>query len=241
MNPRQPPATPRSAPTTTRSISPQRLLVQTFPVDVMRWGRRFRENIQLLADPATGDAVIIDPGLESPALEAAIARRNLKIRAILNTHGHFDHIEANDHDRRRYKVKVHAHRADRHFYGKTKAPNKPDVLWDAEGELTFGSLKIRVLHVPGHSRGSVFFLARDLLFSGDTLFLENVGMTHGDGRATSGQMMRLQLEGIRKKILTLPPSVRVFPGHGPPTDIGHEKAHNPRLTGKRRRARPVTY
>jgi len=215
--------------------------VKRVVVSVEQWGKIYRENTYCVHDEQSRDAVLIDPGKPSSSLEEYIRRSNLKVRAILNTHGHFDHIGGNDHYRKLYGVKVYAHKADRHFYGKSKTPDKPDVLLDKEKSLTLGTLKFTIIHVPGHSRGSLFFLIHDHLFSGDTLFLENVGMTFSDKKSSSAQKMRLQIEGLKTKILVLPPSVKVYPGHGPQTTVGHEKQFNPRLTRRSSKPRAIEY
>ncbi|MBU1240807.1 MBL fold metallo-hydrolase, partial [Myxococcota bacterium] len=169
--------------------------VKRVVVAVARWGKIYRENTYILSDNSSRDAVIIDPGKAHPDIEAHIKSSSLKVRAILNTHGHFDHIQANDHYRKLYGVKVYAHKVDRHFYGKARAPDKPDVLLDKEKHLSFGTLHLRIIAVPGHSRGSLFFLCGAHLFSGDTLFLENLGMTFTDKKATSAQKMMQQIRG----------------------------------------------
>ncbi len=172
-------------------------------------------------------ALLIDPGSKSKKLMEYVKEKGLEIVGILNTHGHGDHIDANAYYAKLNKTKVYAYPGDELGYrGKYKI-NKPTVWLDPKEEtLVIGKIKIKVLHTPGHSKGSVGFLIEDILFSGDTLFHKSIGRTWGKNKE---EKMQQELDGIRKKFFTLPKKTLVFPGHGSSTTIQYEIDNNPFL------------
>jgi glyoxylase-like metal-dependent hydrolase (beta-lactamase superfamily II) len=145
-----------------------------------------------------------------------ITKNNLTIRLILLTHGHFDHTGGAAELQSITKAPVLIHPLD------AQALNmKADSL--SEGQtITVGSYDITVIHTPGHSPGSVSFLAPGAVFTGDALFAGSVGRTDFPG----GSYEQL-IQGIRKRIFPLGDHVRVYPGHGPSTTIGRERRYNP--------------
>jgi hydroxyacylglutathione hydrolase len=178
----------------------------------------------------TGNAIIIDPGFDSTAEATPIFRyveeEKLKIKFVLNTHGHSDHVGGNEVLRNKYDVPVCIHELDAHeiagLNGKTAA--QPVILRD--GDLVgFKDAKLRVIHTPGHTPGSICLLGEKLIFTGDTLFAGGIGRT--DFLGGSSRDMKLSLE----KLLRLPESLIVYPGHGPETTIAEEKQDNPFLVG----------
>lgn len=200
----------------------------------------FGVNTYVVWNPETKDTAIIDPGMisnrEVAELESFIAENGLKVSQIINTHMHLDHIFADRMTADRYGVKVKASEDDA-FLGK-QAPaqarmfslpiNVEPVVIDEplkEGDsLTIGGEDVRVLSVPGHSPGSLvlYFPKSGWAITGDVLFRGSIGRTD----LVAGNH-KLLVDGIRKKLLTLPSSTIVFPGHGDPTSIGREQASNP--------------
>lgn len=196
-------------------------------------------NCYLLADSETKEGVVIDPGAEAEKILAVIRAKGIKVRYLLNTHGHFDHIGANRRVAEATGGTLMINREDEPFlslaahaartYGLTAENSPPPAAYFADGDrIRFGRHELQVIHIPGHSPGgSCFYLADEaLLISGDSLFAESIGRTDLPGGSQG-----LLVISIRTKLLTLPAETRVFPGHGPATTIGHEKQHNPYLGG----------
>lgn len=191
-------------------------------------------NAYLIRGKEEGKAIIVDPGMNPAPLIRRI--EGLEIEAILLTHAHFDHIGGVDEIRRLKQCPVYLHSLESDWLT-TPALNgslrwaevSPPIQSDAaEYELAEGQkLKLighefTVFHTPGHSPGSVSFLCGNDLFSGDVLFRMSVGRTDLPG----GREADLY-NSIRGKLYRLPDEVTVYPGHGPKTTIGFEKANNP--------------
>ncbi|WHX48412.1 MBL fold metallo-hydrolase [Paenibacillus woosongensis] len=191
-------------------------------------------NAYLIRGEEEGKAIIVDPGMNPAPLIRRI--EGLDIEAILLTHAHFDHIGGVDEIRRLKQCPVYLHSLESDWLT-TPALNgslrwaevSPPIQSDAaEYELAEGQkLKLighefTVFHTPGHSPGSVSFLCGNDLFSGDVLFRMSVGRTDLPG----GREADLY-NSIRGKLYRLPDEVTVYPGHGPKTTIGFEKANNP--------------
>lgn len=200
-----------------------------------------QENTYLLYDE-TKECVIIDAGCFFPQEEQTLAdfieNNGLKLKRVLNTHLHFDHAFGNAFLARHYAILPEAHVGDEFMI-----PTMPEqakrfgfnytVLTQnlgghlVEGDIIkFGNTELKAIHVPGHSPGSIcFYNEKDgVLIAGDVLFLESIGRTD----LIQGDLGTL-LDGITKKLLTLPEETKVYCGHGPSTTIGHEKTHNPYL------------
>lgn len=191
-------------------------------------------NCHILADESTREAVIVDPG-EDPAdiLERA---KGLKVVALLHTHCHFDHITGTRRLKEETGAKILIHRADGPLYGRLveqyrsfgirfEAGHEPlpaDGFLEDDQEIAFGRHHLRVLHTPGHTPGSCCFHLEGSLFAGDTLFRRSVGRTD-----LPGGDFQQELKSIRTRIYTLDPHTAVYPGHGPETHVGEEKAGNP--------------
>jgi hydroxyacylglutathione hydrolase len=194
-------------------------------------------NGYVVGDPATRKGLFIDApeGAAGDMCERA-AKYGLTISYIINTHGHWDHIPDNAALRKSTGAKVAVHTDDAHYLLNpttllfqlpfTIEPLVPDVYLHDNQILEIGSLKFFVLHTPGHTPGSICLYEpnEQVLFSGDTLFAGSVGRTDlpgGDWNALN--------ESIKDRILTLPDTVVVHPGHGPSSTIGDERSGNPFL------------
>lgn len=183
-------------------------------------------NCYLAWDPGTRQALVIDPGAPSPALLDFIRKQGLHVLAVLNTHGHYDHVGGNAYIAARLETRFFLHRADRSLAAKTTGPAFVFSDYPENGRLQLGSLEVGIIRTPGHSPGSVCLRIGDILFSGDTLFAGGIGKGHGGTLRQRQENLRLEVDGIRKRLLPLPPLTRVLPGHGPATTIGAERAFN---------------
>jgi glyoxylase-like metal-dependent hydrolase (beta-lactamase superfamily II) len=170
---------------------------------------------------ASKTAALVDPAGASQAYLPAILNSPYTLQYILITHKHADHCDATADVARAFpQAKIVMHRADAPAIGELAEHALPIV--DGE-ELPFaGGLSIRLIHTPGHTDGSSCFLIRSNVFSGDTLFAGSIGGAFGE---TTGYGDTLS--SVRTRIFTLPDDTVVLPGHGPPTTVGEEKAHNP--------------
>jgi len=190
-------------------------------------------NCYILADDATRDAVVIDPGGDAPVILDALGRGKLNPVAILVTHGHFDHVEGLAKLKRATGAPIHMHREDvplvrgmadqgRMFGVRAETAPPPDRLLEDGDEVRFGGQALKVLHTPGHSPGSVCYATGKAVFVGDLLFAGSIGRTDFDG----GDYATL-IRSVRSKIFTLPEDTVVYPGHGPATTVAIEKRMNP--------------
>jgi glyoxylase-like metal-dependent hydrolase (beta-lactamase superfamily II) len=200
----------------------------------------FEENTYLVWREGSPDALVIDAGLDPESILSFLAEQELTPIAFLCTHGHADHIAGNDDLKRVYPdVPLMIGRGDAPmltdpvlnlsgpFGFPLTSPPADRLLTDGE-ILTLGGFTIEVRDLPGHSPGHVVFLLRDgdrvIVFAGDTLMRG----TTGRGDFPGGNLEQL-LTGIRERLFTLPLDTLVYPGHGPATLVGHEKATNPVL------------
>lgn len=176
------------------------------------------------------EAVVIDPGGNPEIILPEIGSRTL--RYVINTHGHYDHIAANNALKAHYDTRLAVSEEDHRMIMNPQlnlsvmvdAPFisvPPDLLLHEGDVLPLEEAEIRVMHTPGHTEGSICLLLGDVLFSGDTLFRFSVGRTDLPG----GSEEKLR-ESVLNRLYTLPGHVRVHPGHGEPTTIGEEKLHN---------------
>jgi len=203
----------------------------------------FQQNTYVLYDE-TKECAIIDPGCysaeEKHELESFIADNNLKPILLLNTHCHVDHILGNAFVYNTYGLKPKAHRAEKEMLAMAEEQGRmfgftletPPALDDylEEGNMVkLGNSSLKVLHVPGHSAGSLAFACQDQKFviTGDALFAGSIGRTDLPG----GDYDQL-MDSIRTKLLTLGDEFTVFAGHGPKTSIGNEALTNPFLLGQ---------
>ena len=172
----------------------------------------FENNCYLVTCPQTSEAIVIDPAAEERKIIMEISRRRIKY--ILITHGHLDHIGALEEVREKVKAPVGIHEKD------SRALRRKADFFLTDGQvLKFGELEMKVLHTPGHTPGGTCFLIGKVLFSGDTIFPNGPGNT-----ALPGADYRQILESIHSKIFTLPEETAIYPGHGLETTVGREKA-----------------
>lgn len=178
-------------------------------------------------------AAVIDPGGSKDSILDEISKNNLKVEYIINTHGHYDHIAANDAIQHATGAKVLIHHADANMLtsgelnlsmliGGSIACQSADRLLDDGDSIAFGSIKLTTLHTPGHTPGGICLFNDNVLIAGDTLFADSIGRTDFPG----GSYSQL-INSIKSKLLILEDKVRVLPGHGPETSIGRERKHNP--------------
>ncbi len=185
-------------------------------------------NVHVLADPRTREAIAIDTATPSLAwIRDALAERGWTLKLIVSTHGHWDHTGDNAAVAAHTGAEIAVHPADRHrltnpeplFAPFEIVPSVPAVELAEGGEVRFGEIRLRVLHTPGHTEGSVCLLAGDegLLFSGDTLFQGGWGRVDLPGGSAD------EMAASIARLTDLEDPVRVFPGHGPDTTIGRER------------------
>lgn len=178
-------------------------------------------NCFLAGDKEVGEAVVIDPGFEEESeakmVFSEIAHSRLKVKFIVNTHGHSDHIGGNRVLKEYCGAPILIHEEDASLLSDPPADRR---LRDGE-LIEVGNVKLRVVHTPGHSRGSIILLGSDEVFSGDTLFAGSIGRYDLPG----GSLDELVIS-LKSKLLTLPDRFRVYPGHGPVSTIGEERRSN---------------
>ena len=196
--------------------------IQTFNVGMLS------TNCYVVNCPETKEAIIIDPGLDATQEADQIVRyvdaNALKVKFIVNTHGHHDHIRGDALLKKKYGVPICIHADDVHCLnglGEKIAP--ANVMLKDKGLLKFGQTTLKVMHTPGHTPGSISLVGENLVFTGDTLFAGGIGRT--DFPEGSDNDMKLSLE----KLLLLSDNYVVYPGHGGVSTIGEEKRFNPFL------------
>jgi hydroxyacylglutathione hydrolase len=175
-------------------------------------------NGYVVADPSTKEAVVIDPGL--PVEKIAEQLKSLKVRYILATHCHPGHVAGKDSLKEITGGETGLHSAD----AKQFLRSADRYLLDGD-ELEFGEFKLTVLHTPGHTPGSVCFLVANHAFVGDTL------LAGGIGKQTPETDLRRQMMSIGTKLIRLPLTTALYPGHGPATSLERELAQNPIFRG----------
>ncbi|HUI46144.1 MAG TPA: MBL fold metallo-hydrolase [Nitrospirota bacterium] len=192
-------------------------------------------NCFILADDKTKEAVIIDPGDDAQEILRIIREKRLKVKYIINTHAHFDHVGANRAIKEATGAELLLHEDDAPVLATVSSQSRsfgitpvsspaPDRLLKHGDVITAGEVSLRVLHTPGHTPGGISLLEKGLVFTGDSLFAGSIGRTDFPG----GDLLTL-LRSIRTNLMTLPDDTKVFSGHGPASTIGDERAENPFL------------
>ncbi|MGC1404664.1 MAG: MBL fold metallo-hydrolase [Thermodesulfobacteriota bacterium] len=190
-------------------------------------------NCFILGDEKTHEAVVIDPGDEAQRILAGLQKQALKLKYIINTHGHFDHVGANKALKEKTGAPILIHRAEAPLlaqlsssaavWGMQVDDSPPaDRLLEDGDKISFGEITLEVIHTPGHSLGGISLYTPKDLFVGDTLFAGSIGRTDFPG----GDYDQL-ISGVHTRLFVLGDDVKVYPGHGPATTIGQERRYNP--------------
>ncbi|MHB1007222.1 MAG: MBL fold metallo-hydrolase [Chloroflexota bacterium] len=203
------------------------MLVHILPVG------NLETNCYLVVCEDTLDGLVVDPAAESERILAEVDRIGMRVLYVVNTHGHLDHVLANDPVRDATGAPLLIHSADAAYlsrpdpmlvgwlHGPTafRAPDR--ALVDGQA-LTFGNCTLEVLHTPGHTPGGISLYGEGVVFTGDSLFNQGVGRTD-----LPGGNWQLLVHSIQTKLFNLPDETIVYPGHGSSTTIGDERTGNP--------------
>ena len=203
------------------------LKIQKFPLGSMQ------TNCYFIIDEDTREAAIVDPADDAATILRKISEKDVCVKYIILTHGHFDHMLALEKLRAATGAPVCVHTYDapaltnpdismmRQFAG-IHVPCKPaDVLLEEGSVLALGSSEIKIMSTPGHTPGSICIIAGSNLISGDTLFREGIGRYDFFGGSYEGITESL------KRIKALDGDYKVYPGHGAATSLSHERSFNP--------------
>lgn len=191
-------------------------------------------NCYFLINSDTKEAIIFDPGDRGEILEQKLKGDGYTAKAIFITHGHFDHILAAPYLQEKLSIPVIAGTKEKKAFCDPQInmasnfaggdPLKPDEFYNDGDIIEYAGFKVKVIHTPGHTSGSVCYYLEEekILFSGDTLFNYSVGRTD----FPTGSLKEI-LNSVNNKLMKLPDDVEVFPGHGEDTTIGFERDNNP--------------
>jgi glyoxylase-like metal-dependent hydrolase (beta-lactamase superfamily II) len=199
------------------------MIFETVPVGAMG------VNCYILASKEGAKAIIIDPGDQERKIRQVLDKHKLEPGLIINTHGHYDHIGADD----KFNVPVYAHKLDvpllkeplLNLSGLFSLPCrvKSEIIPLGGGEkIVLDDIELKVIHTPGHTRGGITLLLEKpidkIAFTGDTLFCQGVGRSD-----LSGGDEKLLFKSIKEKLFNLPAETKIYPGHGASSTIGEEK------------------
>jgi hydroxyacylglutathione hydrolase len=208
------------------------MIIETFPVGMLGC------NCTILGDEKTREAIIIDPGDEPDAILEQLQKHGLSAKQIVCTHTHIDHVGAIADLQELLGTPAAIHKADLFLFEKLDvqaqfigmpAPKRGSIehFVNDGGAVACQGVEMGVIHTPGHTPGSTTFHLesdRNILFTGDTLFMQSIGRTDLWG----GDYEEI-LRSIQRKLMTFDDDTLVIPGHGGSTTIGHEKRYNPFL------------
>jgi glyoxylase-like metal-dependent hydrolase (beta-lactamase superfamily II) len=206
------------------------ILIESFPVGPLQC------NCSIIGCTETGEAAVVDPGGDTQKIIDFCKEHNFKVKYLLHTHAHFDHIMGSRKMREETGAEICLHKEDKWLYDnlnmqcglfgfKADEPLPVDKFLNDEDHVLIGNHKASVIHTPGHTPGSLCFAVQEkesTLFAGDTLFQRGVGRTDLWG----GSFEKI-VKSITQRLFTLDPETRVVCGHGPDTDIWSERRENP--------------
>ncbi|NOX19889.1 MAG: MBL fold metallo-hydrolase [Nitrospirae bacterium] len=189
------------------------------------------ENTYIVYDKETKEALIIDPGDEPDRIEDLVRVEGLKVKYLVCTHAHFDHVGALPELKKSTSADILIHPDDLEIYEAARDMAafwgydidplpKPDIYVKEGDVIKAGNLSFKVIHTPGHSPGGICLYGQGVLFTGDTMFAGSVGRTDFHGGSLS------KLKESFKRLISLPADTVVYPGHGPETTISNEKQNN---------------
>lgn len=184
-------------------------------------------NCYLVWEEKSSKALIIDPGAEAAEIKKRIKENNLGCLFIINTHGHIDHIGANND----FDIPIMIHENDEDFLynselnlslfaGLPFTSRKAERLLHDKEEIEIDGMNFSIIHTPGHTPGSICLKLGHILFTGDTLFAQGIGRT--DFPYASEEKL---MKSIKEELFTLEPDTKIYPGHGPVSTIGAEKGN----------------
>ena len=194
---------------------------------------RLATNCYILGCPETLEGIVVDPGDEANYILTLIEEENLKIKYIVNTHGHADHIGANEEIKNATGAKLLIHNDDADFLinpemnlsvysAQVISGPAADQFLDDGDEIKVGStILLKVLHTPGHTPGCICLQGENFILTGDTLFAGSIGRTD----FPKGSYEQI-IKSIKEKLLPLPNHLLVYPGHGPSSNLQREKESN---------------
>lgn len=197
---------------------------------------RLEANCYIIYDEETMKALIVDPGEDGEKVICEIDKGGFKPELLANTHGHYDHILADESIRSKYQIPLAAHEQEVSMladpeknasllFGMAESVKNPEIILKDGQKVALSFAEFKVMHTPGHTKGGICLLFDGFIITGDTLFAGTIGRTDLPG-GDFGQIID-SLERIKK----LDPSTVIYPGHGPSTTLANELRHNPYLNG----------
>lgn len=195
-------------------------------------------NCYIASDPVSREAVIIDAGDDAEEILAYVEQNRLQVKYLLNTHGHFDHIQANDAIREKTGAQLAIHADDVELLASPEKVSagmmsvihgcrEPELVLHNGDTIAFGPYQLRVIYTPGHSKGGCCFyeVQEKVCFTGDTLFRGSIGRTD-----LYGGNYAVLLKSVRERLQVVADDVTIYPGHGPESTMAFERRANPYLT-----------
>ncbi|MCI1944286.1 MBL fold metallo-hydrolase [Clostridium luticellarii] len=186
----------------------------------------YAANCYILSDENTAECAVIDPGGDLNDILKVIDASKCKVKYILLTHGHADHMEAAEQVKSRYNAPIGINKLDYEMIQRGELmygtmTEEPDIYFKDNQIFEIGDMKLKVVFTPGHTPGGVSFLVENLAFTGDTLFQGSVGRTD-----FAGGDYNTIIASIKNRLMVLPDETEVLPGHGLKSFIGKEKIYN---------------